>query len=211
MPPTRRVPECHPQRAYLAKGLCSPCYYREYDKARVVKKRKDPSEYAANYRQPPKRQARVPTCHPNRNHAAHGLCRPCYLRLGPARATCHPSRRLRADGLCGSCYAKRRYDEDPELHQQRARESQARGRAKLREELLAAYGGTCACPKCPETNPAFLTLEHVNGDGKAHRLRAGSHTYADLRRQGWPQQGYTLLCWNCNAATRHGKTCPHLD
>jgi hypothetical protein len=39
----------------------------------------------------------------------------------------------------------------------------------------------------------------------------GSHAYADLRRRGWPQDGYTLLCWNCNAMTRGGKTCPHME
>ena len=30
-----------------------------------------------------------------------------------------------------------------------------------------------------------------------------------LRRRGWPKDGYTLLCWNCNAMTRFGRTCPH--
>lgn len=62
-----------------------------------------------------------------------------------------------------------------------------------------------------ETNSEFLTLEHVNGDGKAHRMKIGSHTYADLRRRGSPQEGYTLLCWNCNAMTRGGRTCPHME
>lgn len=79
----------------------------------------------------------------------------------------------------------------------------------LRDELLAAYGGKCNCARCPETNPAFLTLEHVNGTGKAHRAKVGSHAYADLRRRGFPRDGYTLLCWNCNAMTRFGRTCPH--
>ena len=83
-------------------------------------------------------------------------------------------------------------------------------RAQRRAELVEAYGGRCACPRCPETNQAFLTLEHVNGDGKAHRLKVGSHTYADLRRKGFPRDGYTLLCWNCNAATRFGRPCPHM-
>jgi len=75
--------------------------------------------------------------------------------------------------------------------------------------MVAAYGGHCACPRCPETNPAFLTLEHLNGTGKAHRAKVGRHAYADLRRRGWPKEGYTLLCWNCNAMTRFGRTCPH--
>lgn len=84
-------------------------------------------------------------------------------------------------------------------------------RKRNRDELVAAYGGKCSCPACPEGNPAFLTLEHVNRDGGEHRKRVGSHVYADLRRRGFPQEGYTLLCWNCNAMTRYGKTCPHMD
>src|SRR5260221_6067810 len=79
------------------------------------------------------------------------------------------------------------------------------------DELVAAYGGRCSCPRCPETNPAFLTLEHLNGAGKAHRAKVGSHAYTDLRRRGWPKDGYTLLCWNCNAMTRFGRTCPHME
>jgi len=75
--------------------------------------------------------------------------------------------------------------------------------------MVSAYGGRCACANCPETNSAFLCLDHVNGDGKAHRVKVGSHTYADLRRRGWPKEGFRLLCWNCNASTRFGRTCPH--
>lgn len=75
--------------------------------------------------------------------------------------------------------------------------------------MVEAYGGRCVCVNCPETNPAFLTLDHVNGDGKAHRKKVGSHTYRDLKRQGWPKDGYRLLCWNCNAMIRFGDPCPH--
>jgi hypothetical protein len=85
-----------------------------------------------------------------------------------------------------------------------------RTRKRNRDDLLAAYGGKCVCPKCPETNPDFLTLEHVGGGGRAHRKAVGSHTYADLRRRGYPQDGYTLLCWNCNAGSRFTGVCPHM-
>jgi hypothetical protein len=40
-------------------------------------------------------------------------------------------------------------------------------------------------------------------------MKVGRHTYADLRRRRWPQEGYRLLCWNCNSMTRFGRTCPH--
>lgn len=79
---------------------------------------------------------------------------------------------------------------------------------RIRAEMVEAYGSKCNCPLCPETNPAFLTLEHVNGDGRIHRART-RHIYEDLRKRGWPKEGFTLLCWNCNAMTRGGKTCPH--
>jgi len=201
--------DCHPERLHQAKGLCAQCYLKQYDAKRP--KKKDPSEYASNYRKPPHPPQRNADCHPDEPHWAKGLCSRCYhnQRKNGVRATCHPERPHLADGLCSRCYSERRYNQDPETARRLARESQARMRKQRRDELVAAYGGKCSCAKCPETNPAFLTLEHVNGGGKEHRQQLGSHTYEDLRRRGFPQDGYTLLCWNCNAMTRGGKTCPH--
>jgi hypothetical protein len=31
----------------------------------------------------------------------------------------------------------------------------------------------------------------------------------DLKRQGWPKDGYTVLCLNCNIAKGATGTCPH--
>jgi hypothetical protein len=60
---------------------------------------------------------------------------------------------------------------------------------------------------------AFLTIEHLNRDGAEHRRQlnsgGGSSVWRDLRRRGWPKDGYTILCWNCNLATRFGELCPH--
>jgi hypothetical protein len=196
--------------------MCGQCYMQDYDARRKLsrseRRRKAPEDFAPNYRKPPVRAARASECgHPDVAHAAHGLCRNCYAKQGPARATCHPERRLRADGLCNSCYSKRRYEADPELYQQRARDHGRRIRNRDRAELLAAYGGKCTCPRCPETNSAFLTLEHVNGDGSQHRRDVGSHSYADLRRRGFPQGDYTLLCMNCNHGSRFTGICPHMQ
>lgn len=82
-------------------------------------------------------------------------------------------------------------------------------RRTLREELLEAYGRKCTCKNCPETNEAFLTLEHIGLTGKAHRQEVGSHAYLDLKRRGFPQEGFTLLCYNCNIMTKTGNECPH--
>lgn len=109
------------------------------------------------------------------------------------------------------CLSRKRYWDDPEKAKEAARKSNADVRKRLRDQMLEAYGGKCACAKCPETNPAFLTLEHVGGGGRKHRAEMGSHIYADLRRRGWPQEGFTLLCWNCNAMTANGRSCPHME
>jgi len=210
-------PECgHPDRAHYAKGMCHQCYLRDYDKNRSGRpeRRKDPSEYAPGYRNPPRNPARIPDCHPDRRHAAFGLCEPCYNadRAQRVKATCHPDRPLVAGGLCNSCYKAARYWDSPEEARRKANEAHRALGKRNRAEMVEAYGGRCSCPRCPETNPAFLTLEHLNGDGAAHRKAVGrGHAIADLRRRGWPKDGYTLLCWNCNCATRGGKICPHME
>lgn len=84
-----------------------------------------------------------------------------------------------------------------------------RWRLALRAEMLTAYGGCCSC--CGEAHPSFLTLDHVNDDGRVHRAEMGgqNNVYTDLRRRGWPQEGFTLLCWNCHMARTYYGTCPH--
>lgn len=79
---------------------------------------------------------------------------------------------------------------------------------KLRTEVLSIYGNKCKC--CGESEPQFLTLEHENHDGAEHRKRLGSRgVYIELRNLGVPKEGFSLLCWNCNCATKKGQICPH--
>ena len=82
---------------------------------------------------------------------------------------------------------------------------------KIRKEVLAAYGNICRC--CGETTPEFLAIDHVNGDGKAHRESLGGsgglRVYLDLRKRGYPQEGFQLLCHNCNLAKGFYGACPH--
>lgn len=83
-------------------------------------------------------------------------------------------------------------------------------RARLRAEMIAAYGGACAC--CGESERAFLQLDHVENDGhldrKAHKTSC--KLFAKLKRLGWPSRRYQLLCANCNFGKlmNHG-VCPH--
>ena len=78
--------------------------------------------------------------------------------------------------------------------------------SKLRRQVIEAYGGECAC--CGEREPCFLTLDHINGGGTAHRKTIHGKVYAELRRRGFPS-GYRILCWNCNWAHRLYGSCPH--
>lgn len=75
--------------------------------------------------------------------------------------------------------------------------------------VISAYGGACAC--CGEKHASFLTIDHTNNDGKEHRKiigASGNTTYKWLKRQGFPKDGFRLLCYNCNLGRRHGE-CPH--
>lgn len=80
---------------------------------------------------------------------------------------------------------------------------------KLREELLAHYGGCCQC--CGEVRFEFLAVDHIHGEGNKHRqsLKRGSIGYW-LRQNNYPE-GYRILCHNCNMAHGVYGYCPHLE
>lgn len=95
---------------------------------------------------------------------------------------------------------------------ERIKENGKRRRLADRVEAMNSYGGKCAC--CGETEVKFLTLDHSNGDGKAHRselrVGAGSEFYRKLREHGFPDCGLVVLCWNCHMAKDKWGECPHL-
>jgi len=83
-------------------------------------------------------------------------------------------------------------------------------RARLRAEMIAAYGGKCAC--CNEAQPKFLQLDHVFNDGAKDRVvnKTATKLWARLKKKGWPKDRYQLLCANCNfGKLLNGGTCPH--
>ena len=90
-------------------------------------------------------------------------------------------------------------------------EQRALKRRAVKIEVMSHYGGKCAC--CGETEMAFLTIDHVNGDGAAHRREikaAGGTLYRWLQKNGYPQGDYQCLCMNCNfAKSKNFWGCPH--
>lgn len=80
----------------------------------------------------------------------------------------------------------------------------------LRDAAYRAYGGyICAC--CKETKREFLTIDHVNNDGAAHRREIGRGVFTLflwMKRNNYPE-GFRILCMNCNFSYGMYSYCPH--
>ena len=158
-------------------------------------------------------------------------CRKCHTAKSLSD---FPKDRTSKDGLysrCRSCVAiedRARRDRDPEAFKRKAAERMRKWRKhnpervavhyrnwyrKLKLSTLIAYSQdppTCAC--CGEANPGFLTIDHINGGGNAHRreVGGGNNLLVWLKKQGYPA-GFQVLCFNCNAGRYwNGGSCPHL-
>lgn len=87
----------------------------------------------------------------------------------------------------------------------------SQNRTTIKKTLMDHYGNICAC--CGETNPLFLTLDHMNNDGAKHRklLSNSTEIYRWLIKENYPE-GYQVLCFNCNCGrARNGGVCPHIS
>jgi len=74
--------------------------------------------------------------------------------------------------------------------------------------FLRAFNFKCSC--CGETNPYFLTLDHVNNDGAEHRRKlANVAILYKARREKYDRAKWDCLCMNCNFAKGHYGECPH--
>ncbi len=106
-----------------------------------------------------------------------------------------------------STYNQEYYQRDPE-HQRRRRNLYVRNERIM---AIAEYGGKCVC--CGNSTYEFLTFDHINNDGAAHRREIGSkggaHFVTWLKKNGWPKDIIQLLCMNCNHAKDKYGACPH--
>ena len=132
--------------------------------------------------------------------------------------------RRRSDGRKGICAAcsiiasRVQYRKNPQArvrdskewrkrNLERANATQSARITRRRLAVIAGYGGKCIC--CGESDEVFLTVEHVNGGGRQHRKgRCSDWLYKLILDGNFPPE-YTILCMNCNWATRKGKPCPH--
>jgi hypothetical protein len=81
-------------------------------------------------------------------------------------------------------------------------------RDAIKHKVFSHYGYKCAC--CGETIKQFLCIDHINGNGNAHRKEIGHvHIYKWLVLHGFPK-GFQTLCHNCNQGkSMNGGICPH--
>lgn len=104
------------------------------------------------------------------------------------------------------------FEHQEEIKQERAREYQSltlqqklerqdkaleRNR-QIRLEVLRYYGnGQLACSQCSEKRIECLSIDHINGNGSAHRKTlGGDNIFRWLKRNSYPL-GFRTLCMNC--------------
>ena len=69
------------------------------------------------------------------------------------------------------------------------------------------YGHKCVC--CSESNKLFLTIDHINNDGKLHRQNVKTSMYRWVVKNNYPTD-LQILCWNCNLGKYYNNgICPH--
>lgn len=84
-------------------------------------------------------------------------------------------------------------------------------RRLIKRMVFDHYGNVCVC--CGEDNLAFLSVDHIDGQGGKHRKEIGKSSgigfYTWLKKNNFPK-GFQTLCFNCNIARHHnGGVCPH--
>jgi hypothetical protein len=94
---------------------------------------------------------------------------------------------------------------------------------KLWLDTIDHYGGKCSC--CGESNPMFLTMDHINNDGyiwrrniykeRGYNNKRGTRGVSTtvhliwIRKNNYPKD-LQLLCFNCNCGKNRNKgVCPH--
>lgn len=86
-------------------------------------------------------------------------------------------------------------------------------REKVKREVIALMGDKCVC--CGEKEIDFLTIDHINNDGAAHRKNllseglSSQKIWTEIRRTG-KFIGFQLMCSNCNLSKHIGNgVCIH--
>lgn len=116
------------------------------------------------------------------------ICRSCKREKMSSNGKCQCGRPLVTKSSCAAC---------------RDRNNKYSCKERLRRKIFAInrYGGCCVF--CRESEVIFLTIDHTDDNGAAHRrkegIATGSQTYKWLEANNYPE-GFQVACFNCNAA-----------
>jgi len=104
--------------------------------------------------------------------------------------------------LCENCREERRIRNH--IYDKKRRDN-------ARKIVYSHYGNKCVCCGCDI--PEFLTIDHINNGGHAHRRSLGiSSTYNFniwLIKNSFPDE-FQILCYNCNCGRyKNNGICPH--
>lgn len=100
-------------------------------------------------------------------------------------------------------------------HREQTRKWARDYRTRRKQRVMDHYGGKCEC--CGETGLEFLTIDHVERDGKEHRDALGGRNNSGVHMHWWLEKnnypdGFRVLCYNCNFASYwNGGVCPHKE
>lgn len=85
-------------------------------------------------------------------------------------------------------------------------------RQEIKKIVFDHYGHKCVC--CGVIGDKFLSIDHINNDGKEYRKSSSSATgnfYPWIIKNNYPDNLQTL-CFNCNFAKKNNNgICPHMD
>ena len=102
-------------------------------------------------------------------------------------------------------------DELPKFMEDQAQKVRVRTKTK-KDQVYAAYGGyNCSC--CGETEPSFLTIDHMYNNGA--QMRREVHGPTGIMMLNWLiknnfPEGFQILCWNCQwGKVKNNGVCPH--
>ncbi len=70
------------------------------------------------------------------------------------------------------------------------------------------YGTACQC--CGEAEEAFLSIDHIDGQGAKHRRTLRTKFWFWLAGENFPP-GFRTLCHNCNMSHGSFGGCPHIS
>lgn len=151
---------------------------------------------------------RTQICNGKEYSLRSNVCLECNRKMAKAKAG-----RLRSENLDKQLELQRRRSAK---HRQRHPDAKKRENSFLKQTVIEAYGGSCYC--CGESNLAFLTVDHVNNDGKDHRIEltgsdrsgGGQAMYRWAIKHNFPSS-LRIACWNCNCgrSINNNGLCPH--